>query len=57
MELHLEKCYGQALNHSLLLTGIILHDVGKLKELYTDPTGNADYTPEGSFAWTFTDWM
>ena len=31
-----------------MLTGIILHDVGKLKELYTDPTGNADYTPEGS---------
>lgn len=44
----LGKVYGQALNHSLLLTGIILHDVGKLKELYTDPTGNADYTPEGS---------
>ena len=43
----LGKVYGQALNHSLLLTGIILHDVGKLKELYTDPTGNADYTPEG----------
>lgn len=40
----LGKVYGQALNHSLLLTGIILHDVGKLKELYTDPTGNADYT-------------
>lgn len=46
--LALGKVYQQSLNHDLLLTGIILHDIGKLKELYTDPTGNADYTPKGS---------
>lgn len=32
----------------LLVSGAILHDIGKLRELETTETGDSDYTPEGS---------
>lgn len=36
------------LNSDLLYAGVILHDLGKIDELQSDPNGNvADYTPEG----------
>lgn len=46
--LALGKVYSGSFDCDLLMTGIILHDIGKIKELHTDPTGVADYTPEGS---------
>lgn len=36
------------LDRDLLLAGIILHDIGKVKELETDQLGNAEYTKEGN---------
>jgi 3'-5' exoribonuclease len=36
------------LNRDLLLAGVIIHDLGKMEELKSDPTGNvSDYTREG----------
>ena len=40
--------YYLTLNRSLLLAGAILHDIGKLEELNTDITGEADYTTRGT---------
>jgi len=37
-----------ALNKSAVLAGVLLHDIGKLKELCTDPVGNTTYTEDGS---------
>lgn len=37
-----------ALNKSAVVAGVLLHDIGKLKELDTDPVGNTTYTEEGS---------
>lgn len=37
-----------SLNKDLLFTGVILHDIGKIKELSTDEVGNAEYNLEGS---------
>lgn len=36
------------INKELLMAGVILHDIGKLKELETDDFGKAEYTIEGS---------
>ena len=36
------------LDAELLLAGIALHDIGKLRELETTPLGTADYTAEGN---------
>ena len=36
------------INKDLLLTGAMLHDIGKIKELQTDASGESDYTTEGS---------
>ena len=49
----LGKVYGQALNHSLLLTGIILHDVGKLKEIIYRSYRKCRLYSGRKFAWTF----
>ena len=36
------------LNRELLLAGVIIHDLGKMEELKSDPTGNvSDYTRDG----------
>lgn len=35
------------LHKDVLITGIILHDIGKLKELETSPLGAADFTADG----------
>lgn len=40
--------YYPTLNRSLLLAGAILHDIGKLEELDTDVTGEAEYTTRGT---------
>jgi 3'-5' exoribonuclease len=40
---HLAKLY--LCNHNLVLTGALLHDIGKLEELSEQP--GADYTPKG----------
>lgn len=37
-----------SLNHDLLVTGVALHDIGKLKELATDEMGVAEYTVDGN---------
>ena len=37
-----------ALNKSVVVAGVLLHDIGKLKELCTDPVGNTTYTEDGS---------
>lgn len=37
-----------SLNKSAVVAGVLLHDIGKLKELDTDPVGNTTYTEEGS---------
>ena len=36
------------LHKDVLITGILLHDIGKLKELETSPLGAADYTVDGN---------
>lgn len=44
----LHEIYPQFFNYDLLVTGIILHDIGKLVELNTDEFGNAVYTIAGN---------
>lgn len=46
MGLVLLKVY--PLYKDVLITGIILHDIGKLKELKTSPLGAADFTADGN---------
>lgn len=36
------------LHKDVLITGIILHDIGKIKELETSPLGAADFTADGN---------
>lgn len=36
------------LNRDLLVTGVVLHDIGKLKELETDTMGITEYTVDGN---------
>lgn len=36
-----------SVNRELLLAGIMLHDIGKIKELETDQMGNASYATDG----------
>ena len=43
---HVSNVY--ALNKSIVVAGVLLHDIGKLEELYTDPVGNTTYTEDGS---------
>lgn len=40
-------CVYPAVNRGLLLTGVALHDIGKLVELDTDMFGSAQYTSDG----------
>lgn len=37
----------QELDRELLLCGTALHDIGKLREMTTSPTGHVEYTDEG----------
>lgn len=38
------------LNKELLLIGVMLHDIGKLKELNTNELGISEFTPEGNLS-------
>lgn len=42
------KVYHESVNRELLLSGIILHDIGKIKELSCDGFGGAEYTADGT---------
>lgn len=44
--LYLSKIY--PVNKSVLVAGILLHDIGKLREMETDVTGTAVFTAEGN---------
>ena len=37
-----------AVNKDVLLAGIIVHDIGKLKEMHTEITGSVEYTVDGT---------
>lgn len=37
-----------AVNRDVLLAGVILHDIGKLKEMHTEYTGQVEYTVDGT---------
>lgn len=41
-------CVYPTINKDLLLSGLILHDIGKIEELTTDELGSAEYSAEGT---------
>ena len=43
----ISKIYGESVDKNLLFAGIILHDIGKVKELETNFLGATDYTTDG----------
>lgn len=48
MQLADRFCEVYPLDRELLLTGVALHDIGKLRELNTDELGNTTYTVDGN---------